>query len=52
LYQQACKTELNGIEIGSMAEIENDDQNGYWFVAVYSLKGVLMKYVKKNFYLI
>jgi len=51
-YLQICKSELNGIEIGSVVEIENEDQSGYWFASVCSSKGVLMKYVKKTFTLL
>jgi len=43
---------MNGIEIGSVVEIENEDQNGYWFATICSSKGALMKYAKKNFYII
>lgn len=52
LYLQICKSEQNGIELGSVVEIENEDQSGYWFATVCSSKGVLIKYVKKNLYFI
>ncbi|KAL4104178.1 hypothetical protein QTP88_019487 [Uroleucon formosanum] len=41
-FYHVCKSELNGIEIGSVVEIENEDQSGYWFASVCSSKGVLM----------
>lgn len=50
-YRQVYKSELNGIEIGSVVEIENEDQSGYWFASVCSSKGVLMKYVKKFYFI-
>jgi len=43
---------MNGIEVGSVVEIENEDQNGYWFATVNVSKGALMKYVKKTFILL
>lgn len=52
LYVQVCKSELNGIEIGSIVEIENDDQDGYFFAIVRSSNGILLKYVKKIYVLI
>lgn len=42
---QVCKSEQNGIELGSVVEIENEDQCGYWFASVCSSKGVLLKYI-------
>jgi len=36
---------LNGIELGSVVEIENEDKNGYWFASVCSSNGVLLKYI-------
>ncbi|KAL5237491.1 hypothetical protein ACI65C_004901 [Semiaphis heraclei] len=41
-YITVCKSEMNGIEIGSVIEIENEDKNGYWFATVCSSKGALM----------
>ncbi|XP_025406134.1 uncharacterized protein LOC112680298 isoform X2 [Sipha flava] len=41
-FHHVCKSELNGIEVGSVVEIENEDQNGYWFASVCSSKGVLI----------
>ncbi|XP_029342125.1 scm-like with four MBT domains protein 1 isoform X2 [Acyrthosiphon pisum] len=41
-FYHICKSELNGIEIGSVVEIENEDLSGYWFASVCSSKGVLM----------
>lgn len=44
-YLQICKSEQNGIELGSVVEVENEDQNGYWFASVCASKGVLLKYI-------
>eukprot|EP00102_Acyrthosiphon_pisum_P026276 XP_016663486.1 PREDICTED: scm-like with four MBT domains protein 1 [Acyrthosiphon pisum] len=41
-FHHICKSELNGIEIGSVIEIENEDQNGYWFASVCSSKGAIL----------
>jgi len=38
---------MNGIELGSVVEIENEDGSGYWFAIVCSSKGALIKYVIK-----
>lgn len=43
-YLQICKSEQNGIELGSVVEVENEDYNGYWFASVCSSKGVIIKY--------
>lgn len=51
-YLQICKSQQNGIEIGSVVEIENEDQSGYWFATVRESKGVIIKYVKKTFILL
>ncbi|XP_022180429.1 scm-like with four MBT domains protein 1 [Myzus persicae] len=39
-FHHICKSELNGIEIGSVVEIENEDQSGYWFASVCSTEGI------------
>lgn len=41
-FHHVCKSELNGIEIGSIVEIENDDQDGYFFAVVRSSNGILL----------
>jgi len=41
-FNHICKSELNGIEAGSILEIENDDQSGYWYAIVCSSKDVLL----------
>jgi len=33
-------------------EIENEDQNEYWFARVYSSKGTILQYVKNTFILL
>lgn len=42
---QICNSEMNGIELGSVVEIEYEDKSGYWFASVCFSKGVLIKYV-------
>lgn len=44
-FYHICKSEQNGIELGSVVEVENEDQNGYWFASVCASKGVLLKYI-------
>lgn len=36
---------MNGIELGSIIEVENEDQSGYWFASVCSSTGVLIRYL-------
>ncbi|VVC29794.1 SLED domain,Zinc finger, C2CH-type,Sterile alpha motif/pointed domain,Mbt repeat [Cinara cedri] len=42
LFSHVCKSEQNGIDLGSIVEIENEDQNGYWFASVCLSRGVLI----------
>lgn len=44
LYLQVNDSEQNGIPLKSVVEVENEDQNGYWFATVCSSKGVSIKY--------
>ncbi|VVC28864.1 SLED domain,Mbt repeat [Cinara cedri] len=39
-FPHVCKSEQNGIELGSVVEVENEDKNGYWFASVCLSKGV------------
>lgn len=48
-YVQVCKSELNGIELGSVVEVENEDENGYWFASICSSNGVLIRYIYIHF---
>ncbi|XP_022172526.1 scm-like with four MBT domains protein 1 isoform X2 [Myzus persicae] len=41
-FHHICKSEMNGIELGSVVEIENEDKSGYWFASVSLSKGVLI----------
>lgn len=41
-YLQICKSEMNGIELGSVVEVENSDGSGYWFATVRSSEDGLL----------
>ncbi|XP_050436078.1 uncharacterized protein LOC126842903 [Adelges cooleyi] len=41
-FYHVCKSEQNGIELGSILEVENEDDCGYWFANVVLSKGILV----------
>ncbi|XP_050534831.1 MBT domain-containing protein 1-like isoform X2 [Daktulosphaira vitifoliae] len=41
-FCHVCKSEQNGIELGSVIEVENEDGSGYWFASITLSKGVLI----------
>ncbi|XP_060871947.1 scm-like with four MBT domains protein 1 isoform X2 [Metopolophium dirhodum] len=41
-FHHICESEMNGIELGSVVEIENEDGSGYWFASVCLSKGAFI----------
>lgn len=44
VFLQVNESEQNGITLKSVLEVENEDNNGYWFASICSTEGSSIQY--------